>query len=162
MDEANQLAGPGGDGFVRATMLLGIALSRGKRAEEGQGPDASRPGNGHEQHEAHPAQPAHFDEVAVTGAHRIALDAGRRDLGEYPFLPRRRSIVSSLNRLVAQSSRRSIVSSLNRLVAQSSRRSIVSSLKSTSGPSGAKAVTSKRSRMRLAPRLDQTARLRMR
>ncbi len=55
------------------------ALRRHQRGQERQGPDASRPGDRGEHHQAHPAQPARLDEMAVGGANGIAVDALGRD-----------------------------------------------------------------------------------
>ena len=43
-------------------------------------PDAASPRNIGQQHHGEPAQPAGFDEVAVRGACRVAVDSTRLDL----------------------------------------------------------------------------------
>ena len=87
----NQLPRPGRHRLVPTVALVGVARGGGQGRQEGQRPDASRPRDGHEQRPADPAQAIDFDEVALAGADRVAVDAGRGDLG-----PRRRSIVSSI------------------------------------------------------------------
>lgn len=54
-------------------------LGRHQRGQERQRPDTPRPRDRGEQHQAHPAQPARLDEMAVGGANRITVDALGRD-----------------------------------------------------------------------------------
>src|SRR3954464_8479073 len=61
--------------------LPGVALGGREHGQEGQSPNAAGPGYGSEQHYAQPAQAAGFDEVAVAGANRVAVDPARLDLG---------------------------------------------------------------------------------
>ena len=57
-----------------------------QRGQDRQRPGAGRPGDRHQQHQADPAQPAGLDEVAVAGAHRVAVDAlGGDPLAATPF-----------------------------------------------------------------------------
>jgi hypothetical protein len=77
---AHELARPERDGLVALSSLLRVALGRGKRRQEGQCPYPSSPRNRHKQHQADPAQPVHFDEVAAAGTHRVSLDARSDDL----------------------------------------------------------------------------------
>jgi len=49
--------------------------------EERQGPDAARPGDGCQQHEADPAQTVGLNQVRVRGPHRVTIDAPGLDLG---------------------------------------------------------------------------------
>ncbi len=65
--------------LVAATPLAAGALGRDQCGEEGQRPDPFSPWHGRQQHQAHPAQPAGLDEVAVGRAYGIAVDALGRD-----------------------------------------------------------------------------------
>ena len=60
---------------MATTPLPAEPLGGRQRRQDRQGPDAPGPGNGGEQHQAHPAQAARLDEVRVRGAHRVAIDA---------------------------------------------------------------------------------------
>lgn len=61
--------------------LLAVPLGGGERRQERQRPDMARPRDGREQLQRDPAQPAYLDEVAVTRADGVAVDAGCGDLG---------------------------------------------------------------------------------
>src|SRR3954452_8054304 len=77
----DSLAGPVGERLVAPAALGMIALRRRQDAEERQGPDPLRPGDRGKHHEAEPAQAAGLDEMLLAGAHRVAVDAARRDPG---------------------------------------------------------------------------------
>lgn len=81
MHEPDQLARPERERLVATVPLVAVAFRRGERREERQCPDMARPRDGHEQVQTDPAQAPYLDEVAVAGAHRVAIDAGCGDLG---------------------------------------------------------------------------------
>ena len=66
--------------------LLAAALRGRQRGQERQGPDAPRPWDWRQQHEAEPAQAACLDEVPVAGPHGITVDAYGRDAPAAPTL----------------------------------------------------------------------------
>ena len=93
--DAEQLAGPVGHRLVLTAALGVVAFGGRERGEDGQRPGAGCPGDGDQQHQADPAQPACFHEMAVAGANGVAVDA----LGRDPLAAaerRRRSLVSSM------------------------------------------------------------------
>ena len=61
-------------------VLSRVSLGGGQGGQEWQTPDAASPRNIGQQHHGKPAQSAGFDEVAVRGAYRIAVDSTRLDL----------------------------------------------------------------------------------
>lgn len=61
--------------FVPPAMLAAVARRKCQRGQEGQRPDASRPGDRGEQHQAQPTQAAGLDEVALRRPDRVAIDA---------------------------------------------------------------------------------------
>ena len=75
----DELASDGVQGFVPTALLPASALGRYQRGEERQRADPACPGDWSQQHQTRPAQAARIDEVAVTRAHRIAVDAPRLD-----------------------------------------------------------------------------------
>ena len=75
------LPAPIGQLLVPLLALAGIAFGRRQDGQERQCPDAPGPWDLRQQHDREPSQAARFDEVAVRGADRIAIDAARFDLG---------------------------------------------------------------------------------
>ena len=75
-----RLPGPVGQRLMAAPVLLRVALGGREHGQERQRPDAPGPGDRRQQHDREPAQPARLDEVAVGGAHRVAIDPARLDL----------------------------------------------------------------------------------
>jgi len=88
MEEDDHLPGPARHRFMPPVVLLMIPLGRGEHGEEGQRPGVPGPGDRDQQQQGDPTQRAPLDEMAVAGAHRGALDAGRRDRGAAPPLQR--------------------------------------------------------------------------
>jgi hypothetical protein len=79
--EQQRLPRPAGQLLVAATPRAVMPRGGGKAGEERRGPGAPGPGERHQQQQAEPAQPADLDEVVLAGAHRVAVEAGRGDLG---------------------------------------------------------------------------------
>ncbi len=79
-DLFDQLTRPIGERLVLLAQAVVIALGRAQCGQKRQRPDPGRPGYRHQQHHAQPAQTAGFDEVALTGAHGIAVDAAGGNL----------------------------------------------------------------------------------
>jgi hypothetical protein len=71
-----------------APLLAAKSLGGRECRQNRQGPDAPGPGNGGEQHQAHPAQTARLDEVRVRGAHGITVDPLGPDAPAAPPLDR--------------------------------------------------------------------------
>src|SRR3712207_6514202 len=106
-----QLPGPLGYLLVASAPRSGITLGRSQGRKEGQSPNARSPRDLHQQHHAHPPQPAALHEVLVGGADRVSVDALGRDLlpppplqglvyseDEWPF-PDERFYVSNPNNM---------------------------------------------------------------
>jgi hypothetical protein len=74
------LARPVGQPLVAPPPRPGGAPGGGEHGEERQAPDAA-PGHRRRHHQAQPARAARLDEAAAAGAHRVAVDAARPDLG---------------------------------------------------------------------------------
>ena len=66
--------------LVPASLREVVSLGGDEGGQERKRPHAFCPGNGGEQHQAHPTQSAGLDEMTVRRAHRIPIDAARRDL----------------------------------------------------------------------------------
>ena len=66
---------PVGQLLVPPAALAAVALRRCQRGQERQRPDAPRPRDRGQEHQAQPAQAAGLDEVALRGADRVAVDA---------------------------------------------------------------------------------------
>src|SRR3712207_8449978 len=75
-----QLPGPLGYLLVTSAPRSGITLGRSQGTQEGQSPNARSPRDLHQQHHAHPPQPAALHEVLVGGADRVSVDALGGDL----------------------------------------------------------------------------------
>src|SRR5689334_14107021 len=75
------LPGPIGQLLVLPAVLAAPVLGGCEHGQEGQSPDATGPRDRSEQHHAQPAQAAGFDEMAMAGPNRIAVDPARLDLG---------------------------------------------------------------------------------
>ena len=73
------LPGPVGQLLVRPAPLLGIPFRGRQHGQERQRPHAPRPGDRGQERQRHPAQPACLDEVAMAGAHGVAIDPAGRD-----------------------------------------------------------------------------------
>jgi hypothetical protein len=85
-DLENALPGPAHQCLVTPPVGFVVMLRRRQDGEERQGPAPYRPRQRNHHHEGKPAQAAGLDEMAVRGAHRIAVDAARRDfLAPAPF-----------------------------------------------------------------------------
>src|SRR5262252_10661284 len=80
LDLENALAGPVCERLVTFALGVIVALRGGQYRQERQGPAPVAEGQWDHGHEGKPAQAARLDEMAVRGAHRIAVDAARRDL----------------------------------------------------------------------------------
>ncbi|GAW37172.1 glutathione-binding protein GsiB precursor [Roseovarius sp. A-2] len=81
---ARPLAGPVGQQLVPAATLSIGALRWRQQGQDRQGLHDACPRDRRQHHEAQPAQAAGLDEVAMTGADGIAIDAARRDLPSPP------------------------------------------------------------------------------
>jgi len=77
----DDLTRPIDHGLVPAIVLVAPALGGGENRQERQCPAPVGPRDGHHDHERQPAQAARPDEMAARGAHRVAVDATRLDLG---------------------------------------------------------------------------------
>ena len=78
-DLERPLARPVGQQLVSATALMVGALRRSQQAEHREGLHNAGPGDRRQHHEAQPAQPTGFDEVAMAGADGVAIDAAHGD-----------------------------------------------------------------------------------
>src|SRR3954453_10341435 len=85
---SNRLTRPVGQCLVPPTVLAAPTLRRSENRQEWQRPAPADPGDRHHDHERQPAQTTRLDEMAVGGAHRIAVDAARLDLGPPASLDR--------------------------------------------------------------------------
>jgi hypothetical protein len=75
------LARPVGEELVPAAGFRVRALGRREQRQHRQRLDPRRPGHRRQHHEAQPAQAAGLDEMAVAGAHRVAVDPAGGDAG---------------------------------------------------------------------------------
>lgn len=78
------LPGPVGQQLVPAPPLVVGPLGGCKQGQHGQRLDGTRPRKGRQHHETQPAQATGFYEMAMAGAHGIAIDAACSDPGPPP------------------------------------------------------------------------------